>query len=203
MTSRWPGLMKLTIFRRWPQRLQEIQALRHNYEAELVVSREESVPGVAESVFVSSTSSDLKEHRRAARSVIEKLQLKFIGMEEFAPTAQAPADLIRQKVRESQVYLGMLGLRYGYVDPGSGLSMTELEYRQAIASDKKICMFVMDQNAPIVASMVEDDASRFAKLLDFRSRVMKAHTCALFTDPQDLAQRAENTLRLECAGRTA
>jgi hypothetical protein len=35
--------------------------------------------------------------------VIKNLSLKFVGMEEFVPTAKAPADLIRQKVVESQV----------------------------------------------------------------------------------------------------
>ena len=177
------------------QHLDEIQALRRSYEAELIVS-DKAVPAVVrDSVFVSSTSSDLKLHRQAVRSVIDNLELTFIGMEQFAPDAQAPVDLIRRKVNEGQVYLAILGLRYGYVDPGTGLSMTELEYRQALASDKKICIFVMDQNAPILASMVEDDPTRYAKLLDFRSRVMKAHTCALFTDAADLAQKTEATLK--------
>ena len=73
--------------------------------------------------------------------------------------------------------------------------MTELEYRQAIASDKRICMFVMDQHAPITANMVEDDPTRFAKLIEFRGRVLKAHVCAFFTNPSDLAQKAEATLK--------
>jgi len=177
------------------EHLDEIQALRRSYEAELVVTEKAGQPVVRNSVFVSSSSADLKPHRQAVRDVINTLRLTFIGMEEFHPTAQAPADLIRRKVNEGQVYLGILGMRYGYVDPGTGLSMTELEYRQAIASDKRICMFVMDQNAPILASMVEDDPIRFAKLIDFRGRIMKAHTCALFTDPADLAQKAEATLK--------
>lgn len=181
------------------EHLDEIQALRRGYEAELIVVEKADQLVVHNSVFVSSTSTDLKPHRQAVRDVINSLRLTFIGMEEFAPTAQAPADLIRRKVNESRVYLGILGMRYGYVDPGTGLSMTELEYRQAIASDKRICMFVMDQNAPILASMVEDDPIRFAKLIDFRSRIMKAHTCSLFTDPADLAQKAEATLKKSSA----
>ncbi len=177
------------------EQLDEVQSLRRCYEAELgaAATTEQSV--LPNSVFVSSTSMDLKSHRQAVRDVIKNLGLKFIGMEEFTPTAQAPADLIRRKVNEGRVYLCILGMRYGYVDPGTGLSMTELEYRQAIASDKRICMFVMGQQAPIQASMVEDDPTRFAKLIDFRSRVMKAHTCALFTDESDLAQQAAATLK--------
>jgi O-acetyl-ADP-ribose deacetylase (regulator of RNase III) len=176
------------------EHLNEIQALRRSYEAELVVDKA-APPVLRDAVFVSSTSTDLRAYREAVRSVINNLRLTFIGMEEFAPTVQAPADFIRRKVCEGEVYLGILGMRYGYVDSGTGLSMTELEYRQAIASDKRICMFVMDQNAPIRASMVEDDPIRFAKLVDFRGRIMKAHTCALFTDPADLAQKVAATLR--------
>lgn len=78
--------------------------------------------------------------------------------------------------------------------------MTELEYRQAIASDKGICVFVMDQNAQVQVSMVEDDPVRLEKLIRFREHVMKAHTCALFTDTPDLARKAEATLKeSQCA----
>jgi O-acetyl-ADP-ribose deacetylase (regulator of RNase III) len=180
---------------RLKEQLEEVQALRRSYEAELVDARAAGPHVAPKSVFVSSTSTDLKSHRQAVRDVIKNLGLTFIGMEEFTPRAQAPADLIRRKVNEGRVYLGILGMRYGYVDPGTGLSMTEREYRQAIASDKRICMFIMDQNAPILASMVEDDPTRFAKLIDFRSRVMRAHVRALFTDPTDLAQKAQATLK--------
>jgi O-acetyl-ADP-ribose deacetylase (regulator of RNase III) len=187
-----PSGKSLSQFR---NQLDEILALRRSYETQLVFSQKAEQGVVRNSVFVSSTSSDLKSHRQAVRDVINNLRLAFVGMEAFAPAAQAPADLIRRKVDQSQIYLGILGMRYGYVDPGSGLSMTELEYRQAVASDKRICMFVMDKNAPIIASMVEDDPVLFAKLSDFKGRVMKAHTCALFTDPADLAKKAEDALK--------
>ena len=86
-------------------------------------------------------------------------------------------------------------MRYGYVDPITGLSMTELEYRQAIVSKKQICMFIMDQSAQIQASMIEDDPTRFKKLLEFKSHVMKVHTCAMFDSISDLKTKAEATLK--------
>ena len=73
--------------------------------------------------------------------------------------------------------------------------MTELEYRQAIASAKPMHIFVMDDHAPITAGMVETDSVRFARLLEFKSRVLKDHTCKLFTSPDDLASKALGTLR--------
>jgi O-acetyl-ADP-ribose deacetylase (regulator of RNase III) len=173
--------------------LSEIQALRLSYEAELSPF-EQARPATHDSVFVSSTTTDLKLHRKAVRETIESLRLNFVGMEDFTPTELAPASLIRQKVIESELYLGILGMRYGYVDPGTGLSMTELEYNQARASGKPIHMFLMDDGAAITAGMVETDSVRFARLVEFKTRVMKDHTCALFVGPDDLASKARSTL---------
>lgn len=175
--------------------LDQIQALRRGYEAETGPGETPQKRVTSNSVFVSSTSADLKLHRQAMRAAIESLNRTFVGMEEMDATAAAPADLIRKKVRESESYVGILGMRYGYVDPGTGLSMTELEYRQAIASAKPMHIFVMDDQASITAGMVETDSVRFARLLEFKSRVLKDHTCKLFTSPDDLAAKARDTLR--------
>ncbi len=166
------------------EHLDELQALRRSYEAELVVARNSERLAIPDSVFVSSTSLDLKAHRQAVRDVIKELRLTFIGMEEFTPTALAPVDLIRKKVNEGQVYLGILGMRYGYVDPGTGPIDDGIGVPAGNRERQRICMFVMDQNTPILASMVEDDPTRFAKLIDFRSRIIKAHTA-----PSLLTQR--------------
>ena len=173
--------------------LDELGALRRGYEEELVGAA--TGGATAGSVFVSSTSVDLKPHRQAVRSVIDGLGLKFIGMEDFAASGLPPATLIRRKVVESDHYVGIIGMRYGYVDPCSGLSMTELEYRQAVSSAKPIFLFVMDKNAPITAGMVETDPQGFAKLVEFRERVLKAHTCGLFNAPEDLTQKVGLALK--------
>jgi len=175
--------------------LGEIQALRTSYQAELAVTEAQAETVPSNSVFLSSTYLDLKPHRQAVRSVIDKLNCKYVGMEDFVPTAQAPASHIRQKVLESKVYLGVFGMRYGYVDSSTGFSMTELEYRQAIASKKDICIFVMDKNAPITVDMIEENPEAFAKLRDFKNRVLSSHICGFFTDPADLSQKVETALK--------
>jgi O-acetyl-ADP-ribose deacetylase (regulator of RNase III) len=177
--------------------LDQLQALRRSYEAELAPPQPAAEQEVRTgTVFVSSTSADLKPYRQAVRGAVEALGLGFVGMEDFEAAAAAPAELIRRKVRDSEAYVGILGMRYGYVDPGTGLSMTELEYHQAVASAKPMHLFVMDENAPITAGMVETDSVRFARLLEFKGRVMKDHTCKLFTSAQDLADKARETLRM-------
>src|SRR5215213_7729307 len=131
-------------------------------------------------------SNNLKPYRDALRRLIERLELAYVGMEEFTATGRPPALLIREKVEQSEGYLGVLGMRYGMVDPATGYSMTELEYRQAAASGKQIRMFVTDKRAPITADMVETDPEAYAKLLAFKDRVLKAHVCAFFTTVEDL-----------------
>ena len=173
--------------------LDEINRLRSVYEIELARQGSEA-DGDRNSVFVSSTSRDLERHRAAVRAVIDRLDLKFIGMEDFAAEGTPPATMIQRKVLESQVYLGILGMRYGYVDDVTGLSMTELEYRQAIASDKDIRVFVMDEDAPITGAMVERDPGNLEKLNAFRETVLKSHSCGMFRSEDDLAEKVERTL---------
>ncbi len=175
--------------------LAELQELRRGYEAELAPASGPVSPRAAGSVFLSSTSMDLQPHRQAVRKLIDGLGLRFIGMEEFAASAKAPATLIRDKVDEANHYVAIIGMRYGYVDPCSGMSMTELEYHQAVARGKSLFLFVMDKNAPITAGMVETDPQGYAKLLEFREKIMKAHTCGLFTSPEDLSKKVELALK--------
>jgi O-acetyl-ADP-ribose deacetylase (regulator of RNase III) len=174
--------------------LSEIAELRLGYAAELT-GEPRAVLARSGAVFLSSTSMDLKPHRHAVRQAIEGLGHRFIGMEDFAASEQPPATLIRRKVDEADHYVGVIGMRYGYVDPGSGLSMTELEYRQAVSSGKRVFLFVMDRDAPITAGMVETDPQGYGKLLEFRARIMKAHTCGLFRGPEDLTQKVESALK--------
>lgn len=148
----------------------------------------------AESVFVSSTFEDLKPYRHAVRTTIDDLGLTFVGMEEFGAESTAPAEVICRKVRESARYIGILGTRYGYVDPASGLSMTELEYSQAMKSDLPVHIFLLDESVPVPWRVVESDPDKLGKLHAFKDRVMDAHTCSKFTDEADLAQKVRTSL---------
>ena len=177
------------------QQLKEIAALRDLYTAELGGSHASGGKPASDSVFVSSTSADLKSHRSAVRSAVEALRLTFIGMEDFTPTDQPPAEFICQKVDSAEVYIGILGMRYGSLDEATGMSMTEVEYRRALTSGKPLRMFVMDGSAPITVDMVEQDPDRFAKLMQLRAEVLKAHVCGLFSGVDDLVVKVEASLK--------
>lgn len=175
------------------RQLQQVADLRASYTSEVAETPAHG-DGPKTSVFVSSTSRDLVDYRNTVRMVIGRLGLGFVGMEEFKAESHAPAEVIRQRVKDSGVYLGILGTRYGHVDPATGFSMTELEYNQAVASDKQLHIFVMDESATVSVNMIERDPDKVRKLNEFRDRVMAQHTCALFTDTKDLGTKVERSL---------
>ena len=79
-------------------------------------------------VFVSSTFTDLIEERQAAVAAILKAGHIPAGMELFTAGDKSQMDTIKRWIDESDVYMLILGGRYGSIEPSTGLSYTELEY---------------------------------------------------------------------------
>ena len=95
-------------------------------------------------VFVSSTYTDLIEERQAAVEAILDAGHIPAGMELFK-AGKSQMETIRKWIDESDVYMLILGGRYGSIEDESGLSYTELEYRYAIS-----------KNMPVFAVVLED-----------------------------------------------
>lgn len=53
----------------------------------------------------------------------------------------------------------------------------------------------MGDRAQVTLSMLDPDADRFRKLLEFRNRVLKENVVQFFNDPAELAAKLEATLR--------
>ncbi len=95
-------------------------------------------------VFVSSTYTDLIEERQAAVEAILDAGHIPAGMELFK-AGKSQMKTIRKWIDESDVYMLILGGRYGSIDEESGLSYTELEYQYALS-----------KNMPVFAIVLED-----------------------------------------------
>ncbi len=95
-------------------------------------------------VFVSSTYTDLIEERQAAEQAIWDAGHIPAGMELFK-AGKSQMKTIRKWIDESDVYMLILGGRYGSIEEESGLSYTELEYRYALS-----------KNMPVFAIILED-----------------------------------------------
>ena len=79
-------------------------------------------------IFISSTYIDLIDERQAAVEAILQSGHIPAGMELFAASNQSQWEIIKKWIDESDIYMLILGGRYGSIEQTSGLSYTELEY---------------------------------------------------------------------------
>ena len=98
-------------------------------------------------VFVSSTFSDLREERQAAVEAILSAGHIPAGMELFAAGDESQMEVIKQWIDESDVYLLIVGGRYGSIEPKSGKSYTQLEYEHALEKGKPLFACVLKESA--------------------------------------------------------
>ena len=92
-------------------------------------------------IFISSTYTDLIEERQAAVEAILKAGHIPAGMELFKAGNEQLAT-IKKWIDESDIYLLIVGRRYGSIDQNTGLSYTEIEYKYAV-DEKKMPAFAI------------------------------------------------------------
>ena len=140
-------------------------------------------------VFVSSTSSDLQPERRAVDHALRQMRSTLItAMEYFGSQPLEPKDVCLSEVARSDVYVGIFASRYGHTDPATGLSMTELEYREARVRNLPCLIYLKSSTAaPFQNEEHDPDASR--KLEKLKSDLRKFHVVTNFEDPDNLATR--------------
>ena len=140
-------------------------------------------------VFVSSTFLDLKKERQAAVSAILSAGHIPAGMELFTAGDQSQMEVIKQWIDESDVYLLILGSRYGSIEPETGKSYTHLEYDYAVSKNKPLFACVIQNSAiePRVKELGMDVLERKnpQKLEDFRTVVLSKMS-GFWSDTRDI-----------------
>jgi len=96
-------------------------------------------------VFVSSTYDDLREERQAAMNAVLNAGHIPAGMEQFAAGDRSQIEVIQRWIKLSDVFMLIVGGRYGSVEATSQKSYTQLEYEYAL-----------DQKVPIIAMIITD-----------------------------------------------
>jgi len=140
-------------------------------------------------VFVSSTFTDLPAERQAAVSSILQAGHIPAGMELFTAGDQSQMTIIKQWIDESDVYMLILGGRYGSIDESSGLSYTELEFDYAVACGKPLFSIVVKDEAlerkvkDVGTKILESENQKLLK--DFRKKVT-SNQCSFYDDTKDI-----------------
>lgn len=143
-------------------------------------------------VFISSTYRDLIKYRAAAIRAVEGTNYQASTMEVFGARPDEPLDACLKEVEESDLFIGIYALRYGFIPEGAGISITEMEYVHAKQLGKPIYCFILDEeNQPWLQKWVEDETGK-SRLKDFKKRIQKVHVCDYFTSPDDLRAKVSN-----------
>jgi tetratricopeptide (TPR) repeat protein len=92
-------------------------------------------------------------------------------MRYFAAGEGKPAEYCRRRVRDCEVYVAVVGFRYGSMVPGQQVSYTELEFEEATTAGKPRLVFLLSE--AVDTSAVMADADRVA-VEGFRQRLRDA-----------------------------
>ena len=96
-------------------------------------------------VFLSSTQIDLQPERDTAEVLVVDMGHECLRAETFDSPGISPEETCMVMARSCDVYVGIFGPRYGFVVPHLGVSATEMEYREARASDPgKVFIYIQD-----------------------------------------------------------
>lgn len=104
-------------------------------------------------IFISSTYEDLIPYREEVQRNLIRLEQIVKGMEYFGSSPKDSLTVCLSQVRESKLFVGILGMRYGSVDEDSGLSYSQLEYQEAIKNGIPTLIYIMDENYPYRQSL--------------------------------------------------
>ncbi len=148
-------------------------------------------------VFVSSTYTDLRAERQAAVEAILVAGHIPAGMELFTAGDESQMEAIRQWIEESDVYMLILGGRYGSIEPTSGKSYTRLEYEYAMKLGKPLFACVVTEQAKerrirdMGSSAIE--ATNPSGLNEFRELVL-SRLVRFWDDAKDIKVAVHETL---------
>jgi hypothetical protein len=82
-------------------------------------------------VMVSSTILDLEQERNAIRGVLESLGFEALMSETQGSHGIPPKELCLRLARECDIYVLIIGQRYGTIIEGEAISVTEMEFNEA------------------------------------------------------------------------
>ncbi|MCE1166551.1 MAG: DUF4062 domain-containing protein [Sphingobacteriia bacterium] len=141
-------------------------------------------------VFISSTFVDLKEERKKVWDSLEKFDVTVKGMEQFGARTSNPLATCISEVEQSDIYVGIIGMRYGSEEPNSGKSYSQLEYEKAVEQNKEILIYLIDEESSAVTpNLIQFD--KIQKLNNFKAILKDKHTIDTFSNSQDLVTKLQ------------
>jgi len=146
------------------------------------------------SVFISSTSRDLRNHRSAVAEALRRAGFQAIDMADFGARPEGATTACLEEVAEADLFVGIYAWRYGFIPEGAEISITEQEFVEAERLKKPRFCFIIDEQCDWPEEDVEKGIG--ARLLrDFKARLDATLVRDTFTTPDDLATKVLASLQ--------
>lgn len=134
-------------------------------------------------ICISSTFIDLKEYRNIALEVCDIFKVNQCAMELMFSKTQNPVDASLNLVRNCDIYICIIGSRYGTVPANFNKSIAHLEYDEAIKLSKPVYIFN-------ISSLKKEE-----KLQNFLQEIKLKHVYSDIENIDDFRSSLINTLR--------
>ena len=138
-------------------------------------------------VFVSSTYTDMILERQAAIEAILESGHIPAGMELFAADNRKQFEVIKKWIRDSDVFVLILGGRYGSIEKGSKKSYIQKEYEYAKHIGKKPIAIVLSDDGirTKIANgdyQITDKEYLSSAYTQFKEKIIDSKMCSFFDD---------------------
>jgi len=100
---------------------------------------------MAEKIFVSSSQMDLPIYRKAVQKTLLGMHVEPIMMEYFEASRLTGTRASLRYVEESDIFVLIIGWRYGFPPPGFVISVTEMEYEAALKTQMPILVYLAER----------------------------------------------------------
>lgn len=139
----------------------------------------------------------MRDERQAVVEAILQAGHIPAGMELFAAGDESQLETIRRWIGDSDVFMLILGGRYGSIDPKSGKSYIQLEYEYA-AEKKKPLFAAVISDAYLDAKVREKGKGAIettnGQMLDSFREIVTNRICRFFEDVKDLKSIVHQSL---------
>jgi hypothetical protein len=89
-------------------------------------------------VFVCSTFDDLEQERDGVLDAIKRVPQRHNAMEFFGARPGRPIEVCLDEVRESDLLVVIVGLKYGSLPSGMEVSYSQAEYEEGVRLEKPL-----------------------------------------------------------------
>jgi len=145
-------------------------------------------------VFISSTFSDLEKYRTHIWEFFKSVDLKITGMENFGSNKRRAIETCLKEVEDCDIYVGIIGYRYGSIDEDSLKSFTQLEYEEAKRLNKEILIYLMHERA-LTFPVFVDTGESADRLKKFKETLLSEHTVSHFKESEELTLKIYNDVK--------